>query len=265
LLITRKKRNGIEYITQIGTGNYNEKTARFYTDMCLMTSHKGIGEDAANFFNSLFMGSMVDASEHLLVAPLCLKSKIMAMIDEEISFAKKDLPAQIILKLNSISDKEVIDKLIEAAGYGVKIKMIVRGICCFKPFLTQGEQNIEIISIVGRFLEHSRVYVFGLEERQSVYISSADFMTRNTDRRVEVAAPVYDPVIKDSILNIVEMTFMDNVKSRMLMPNGTYEYKKDKTGGFESQLYLYKQAYCLSGKKFYQEPTKKKKYFLKFK
>ena len=195
-LITKKGKDGIEYITQIGTGNYNEKTARLYTDLSLMTADEQIGMDAARVFQALTKGETVEESDHLLVAPKCLQNRIIDMIGEEIEHKKNGEEAYIGLKLNSLTDKKIIDKLVEASQAGVHIDMIIRGISCLIPGVEGQTENIRIISIVGRFLEHSRIYIFGCGERRKYYISSADFMTRNTVKRVEVAAPVCAPAIK---------------------------------------------------------------------
>lgn len=244
LLITRKIGNKIEYITQVGTGNYNEKTAKLYTDLSLLTSRKEIGSDASVVFNSLFMGAVVESVSHLLVAPLCFKPQVITLIDKEIAFAKQGEPAQILLKMNSVTDKVLIDKLIEASCAGVKIKMLVRGICCFKPGIKGLTENIEVHSIVGRYLEHSRILAFGIGERQKVYISSADFMTRNTERRVEVAAPIYSEPIKQMILEQLGLMFHDTLKLRTQNSDGIYE-RCDKTGKPElnAQERLYEIAY----------------------
>lgn len=243
LLITCKSGNKISYITQIGTGNYNEKTSRLYTDLSMMTARKEIGSDASVVFNSLFMGSVVESSSHLLVAPLCLKSQVISLIDKEITFAKQGQPSQLILKMNSITDKVLIDKLIEASMAGVKIKMLVRGICCFKPGVEGYTENIEISSIVGRFLEHSRIMVFGLGERQRIYISSADFMTRNTERRVEVATPIYSEPLKKMILEILGTMLKDNQKRRVQDSHGIYTHYREEAKPLNAQEKLYEMSY----------------------
>lgn len=244
LLITRKIGNKIEYITQVGTGNYNEKTARLYTDLSLMTANRDIGSDASVVFNSLFMGSVVDSVSRLLVAPLCFKPQVISLIDQEIACAKQGEPAQILLKMNSVTDKVLIDKLIEASCAGVQIKMLVRGICCFKPGIPGLTENIEIYSIVGRFLEHSRILVFGTGARQKIYISSADFMTRNTERRVEVAAPIYSEPIKKQILAILDLMFRDTQKMRKQGPDGIYRHIENAAEPkVNSQERLYAIAY----------------------
>ena len=187
-LITRKNGGQVEYITQIGTGNYNEKTSRLYTDLSLMTANVEIGLEASNVFQALSKGEVVEHSEHLLVAPKCLQNKVLAMLDEEIAHARNGEEAYAGFKLNSLTDKKIIDKLIEASEAGVKIDMVVRGICCLIPGVEGKTENIRIISIVGRFLEHSRIYIFGNSKRRKYYIASADFMTRNTVRRVEAVS-----------------------------------------------------------------------------
>ena len=201
-LITRKNGGQVEYITQIGTGNYNEKTSRLYTDLSLMTANVEIGLEASNVFQALSKGEVVEHSEHLLVAPKCLQNKVLAMLDEEIAHARNGEEAYAGFKLNSLTDKKIIDKLIEASEAGVKIDMVVRGICCLIPGVEGKTENIRIISIVGRFLEHSRIYIFGNSKRRKYYIASADFMTRNTVRRVEVAAPVYDERLQNKLQDI---------------------------------------------------------------
>ena len=195
-LITKKTDEQIEYYTQIGTGNYNEKTSRLYTDLSLMTYNVDIGLEAANVFQALAMGETIKHVDHLLVAPKCLQNKILDMIDEEIAHARAGEPAYIGLKMNSLTDKKIMEKLVEASCAGVRIDMVIRGICCLIPQVPGKTENIHVRSIVGRFLEHSRIYIFGSEGREKIYIASADFMTRNTLRRVEVAAPVYDEEIK---------------------------------------------------------------------
>lgn len=242
-LITKKGADGIEYITQIGTGNYNEKTARLYTDLSLMTADEQIGMDAARVFQALAKGETVEESEHLLVAPKCLQSRIIDMIDEEIRNKKNGEDAYIGLKLNSLTDKKIMDKLVEASCAGVHIDMIIRGICCLIPGVKGQTENIHIISIVGRFLEHSRIYIFGCGENRKYYISSADFMTRNTVKRVEVAAPVYDPVIKTRIQGMFDLMLGDNRKARKENADGKYILVKCEGEPVNSQEALYQEAY----------------------
>lgn len=242
-LITKKGKDGIEYITQIGTGNYNEKTARLYTDLSLMTADEQIGMDAARVFQALAKGETVEESEHLLVAPKCLQSRIIDMIEDEIQNKKNGRDAYIGLKLNSLTDKRIIDKLIEASCAGVHIDMIIRGICCLIPGAEGKTENIHIISIVGRFLEHSRIYMFGCGENRKYYISSADFMTRNTVKRVEVAAPVYAQALKDRIQGIFDLMLSDNKKARVENADGNYTLVKCEGEPVNSQEALYQEAY----------------------
>lgn len=248
-LITRKEDNKVSCITQIGTGNYNEKTAKQYTDYSLMTSSVEIGMEALRVFNELAMGQVMEHTEHLLVAPKCLQNKVLDMIDDEISFAKLGEPAYVGAKLNSLTDRTIMKKLIEASQAGVKIELIVRGICCLVPGIPGYTENIKIISIVGRFLEHSRVYIFGTEERERMYISSADFMTRNTLKRVEVGVPIYDEMTRIRINEMFSIMLQDNVKARIQGPDGIY--RKQKTDGepLNSQEYFYAQAYENANKK----------------
>ena len=242
-LITKKGKDGIEYITQIGTGNYNEKTARLYTDLSLMTVDEKIGMDAARVFQALTKGETVEESDHLLVAPKCLQNRIIEMIEEEIRHKKNGEDAYIGLKLNSLTDKRIIDKLTEASQAGVHIDMIIRGISCLIPGVKGQTENIRIISIVGRFLEHSRIYIFGCGERRKYYISSADFMTRNTVKRVEVAAPVYAPAIKERIQGIFDLMLSDNKKAREEDSEGNYALVKCEGEPVNSQEALYQEAY----------------------
>ena len=251
-LITRKSDNRIEYITQIGTGNYNENTAKLYTDFSLMTASVDIGVEANEIFNELAMGKAVKQTKYLLAAPNCLQNKIISMIDDEIKIANRGQKAYIGVKINSLTDKKIIDKLIEASQAGVEIEMIVRGICCLKPGIKGYTDNIKIISIVGRFLEHSRIYIFGTEDRAKVYISSADYMTRNTLRRVEIAVPIYDEDIKVRILEMFSVMMSDNVKARIQNPDGTYTKRSniepnEEEETMNSQEYFYQQAYNNSG------------------
>lgn len=225
-LITRKNGNGVQYITQIGTGNYNEKTSALYTDLCLMTANKDIAAEAGAVFNALSMGTLVEDTQHLLVAPLSLQNKIIELIDGEIAKAKKGEEAYIGLKMNSVTDRVLIDKLAEASMNGVKVRMVIRGICCLVAGVKGYTENIEVTSIVGRYLEHARIYMFGKGENMKLYISSADFMTRNTIRRVEVAAPIYDKHVRERIVQIFETMLADNVKARVMLPDSSYKYKR---------------------------------------
>ncbi len=242
-LITRKTEEGLSYITQIGTGNYNEKTAKLYTDLSLMTANKEIGKEAAIVFNALLMGEIVEETNHLLVAPKCLQGKVIAMIDEEIAYAENGESAYIGIKMNSLTDKVIIKKLIEASQAGVKIEMIIRGICCLISGVEGMTENITVISVVGRFLEHSRIYRFGVGEREKVYISSADFMTRNTLRRVEIAVPIYDKTIKESLHHLFNTVMMDNEKGKIQNAEGDYEDRNSGEVKINSQELFYQEAY----------------------
>ena len=242
-LITRKKQGKVGYITQIGTGNYNEKTARLYTDLSLMTADPKIGTEAARVFQALAMGETVEDMDHLLVAPKCLQNKVLAMIDEEIEHAKVGEQAYIGLKMNSLTDKRIMNKLVEASCAGVHIDMVVRGICCLIPGVKGQTENIHIISIVGRFLEHSRIYIFGTQERAKIYISSADFMTRNTLRRVEVAAPIEDPDIRMQIQEMFVTMLSDNRKARTMNNKGNYKIEPSDNAPLNSQEVFLEQAY----------------------
>ena len=242
-LVTKKSEGQVEYYTQIGTGNYNEKTARLYTDLSFMTANVEIGLEAAKVFQALSMEETVDNVQHLLVAPRCLQNKVLSMIDEEIACAKEGKEAYIGLKMNSLTDKKIIDKLIEASQAGVKIDMVIRGICCLIPGVKGKTENIQVRSIVGRFLEHSRIYIFGTQEREKVYIASADFMTRNTLRRVEVAAPVYDKDLKMQLEEMFITMLSDNQKARQEDSRGNYEIAEAQETPLNSQVFFYEQAY----------------------
>lgn len=251
-LITRKVGDEIQYITQVGTGNYNEKTSRLYTDLSLITADKRIGEEAAKVFQAILLGSVVEDMEHLLVAPKCLQNKILAMIENEIQIAKEGKPAYIGIKINSLTDKKIIDKLIDASRAGVKIDMVIRGINCLRSGIPGDTGNIHIVSIVGRFLEHSRIYIFGTHDRDKVYIASADFMTRNTLRRVEVAAPLYDETVKNKVRKMFATMLRDNVKAREQQPDGSYQKLSMVGPVLNSQEYFYEEAYMEAGDAFHQ-------------
>ena len=242
-----KRGKDVEYVTQIGTGNYNEKTARLYTDLCLMTGNQSIGAEAARGFNALSLGEVMKRTEHLLVAPKCLQNKVIDKIAREIQIAKDGGEGYIGVKINSLTDKKIIDKLIEASQAGVKIEMVIRGICCLHPGVKGKTDNIRIISIVGRFLEHSRIYIFGKGEREEMFIGSADFMTRNTVRRVEVATPLYDKDIRDRVRSFFQLQMSDNVKARELKKDGSYDYVKHTKPEIDSQSIFYEEAYKAAG------------------
>lgn len=241
--ISRKTDNGISYITQIGTGNYNEKTSALYTDLSLITANQEIGKEVANIFAALLRGEVIEESEHLLVAPKCLQNKILDMIDDEIKHVRKGDEGYIGIKINSLTDKDIIEKLVEASKAGVKIEMIVRGICCLIPGIKGVTDNITVISIVGRFLEHSRIYRFGTKEREKVFIGSADYMTRNTLRRVEVATPIYDNEIRERIDSMFEIMMKDDEKGKILNKKGLYEDRQINESKLNSQELFYKVAY----------------------
>ena len=244
VVIELKAEDGIEYYTQIGTGNYNEKTSRLYTDLSYLTARVEIGLEAADVFQTLDKGETVKETKHLLVAPNCLQNKVLAMIDEEIHHAKAGEEAYIGLKMNSLTDKKIIDKLIYASESGVKIDMVIRGINCLIPQVKGKTDNIRVISIVGRFLEHSRIYIFGCGERKKIYIASADFMTRNTVRRVEVATPIYDPEIAQRLEEMFITMLSDNQKARVEDGEGNYHLVDAREDApLNSQEFFYETAY----------------------
>ena len=242
LLITLRDGDGVSYITQVGTGNYNERTSRLYTDLCLMTADRDFGTDASVVINAIMVGNTVESTNKQLVAPNGLKSRIVEFIDNEITYGED---GYIGIKMNSLTDKDIIEKLAEASRAGVKIELVVRGICCLVAGVEGSTENIRVISIVGRFLEHSRIYIFGKGERRRVYISSADFMTRNTERRVEVAAPILDRALADRVTEAFNLMLKDNVKAREQDRDGSYRHVERSEGEepLNSQLYFYKQAY----------------------
>ena len=242
-LISRKTEEGVSYITQIGTGNYNEKTSALYTDLSLITANQEIGKEAAEVFAALLKGETVEETNLLLVAPKCLQNKVLDMMDEEIAHVKNGEEGYIGIKINSLTDKVIINKLVEASQAGVKIEMIVRGICCLIPKVKGYTENIEVVSIVGRFLEHSRIYRFGTKEREKVYIASADFMTRNTVRRVEVAAPVLDEKLKMRLDWMFETMMNDDEKGKSLNSNGNYVDRSLNDVKLNSQELFYAIAY----------------------
>ena len=238
-LITYRNRNNIEYITQVGTGNYNEKTATMYTDVSLITADKGIGEDAAVFFKNMSIGNLNGSYQHIIVSPTSLKPKVLSLMDEEI---KKGTNGRIIMKMNSVTDVDFIQKVSEASNAGVKVDLIVRGICCILPGVKGYTENLRVTSIVGRYLEHPRIFLFGTGADQKIYIGSADMMTRNTEKRVEVACPVYDETIRKQLTHMLKIMLTDNVKARELKSDGKY-YKKEKgTSKVNSQEYFMREA-----------------------
>lgn len=229
-LITRTTDQGVQYITQIGTGNYSEKTATLYTDLSLITANPVIGEDATDFFTHMALGAAPETSAKLLVAPHIFKPAVLSLIDEEICKAQAGAPSRIVMKLNSLTDRDVIDRLADASCAGVPIDLIVRGICCLTPGLKGKTENIRIRSIVGRFLEHSRILSFGVGDEERIFIGSADLMTRNTEKRVEVACPVTDPACVDRLHEILDLCLRDNVKARIHDKHGELERPKRADG-----------------------------------
>ena len=247
-LISRKTEQGVSYVTQIGTGNYNEKTSALYTDLSLITGNQEIGKEAAEVFAALLRGETVEETHLLLVAPKCLQNKVLDMI-EEIQHVKNGEEGYIGIKINSLTDKVIISKLVEASQAGVKIEMIVRGICCLIPGVKGYTENITVISIVGRFLEHSRIYRFGTKERENVYIASADFMTRNTLRRVEVAAPVLDERLKNQLDWMFETMMKDDEKGKCRTEKGIYVDRNLHVQKLNSQECFYEAAYANAEKR----------------
>lgn len=248
-LISRKTEQGVSHVTQIGTGNYNEKTSALYTDLSLITGNQEIGKEAAEVFAALLRGETVEETHLLLVAPKCLQNKVLDMIEEEIQHVKNGEEGYIGIKINSLTDKVIISKLVEASQAGVKIEMIVRGICCLIPGVKGYTENITVISIVGRFLEHSRIYRFGTKERENVYIASADFMTRNTLRRVEVAAPVLDERLKNQLAWMFETMMKDDEKGKCLTEKGIYVDRNLHVQKLNSQECFYEAAYANAEKR----------------
>lgn len=238
-LITYRNKNEIKYITQIGTGNYNEKTAKLYTDFSLMTANQEIGEDASVFFKNMAVGNLYGIYRHLIVSPTSLKPKVLYLMDQEI---KKGSEGRIIMKMNSVTDMDFIHKVAEASRAGVKIDLIVRGICCILPGIPGETENLKVTSIVGRFLEHPRVFVFGTGEDQKVYIGSADMMTRNTEKRVEVACPIYNENIKKRLVRCLNIMLADNVKAREMLSDGTYTKKPVVERSVNSQAIFMQEA-----------------------
>ena len=242
-LISRKTDKGVSYITQIGTGNYNEKTSALYTDLSLITANQEIGKEAAEVFAALLKGEVVEKSNLLLVAPKCLQNRVLDMIQEEIDQVKQGKEGYIGIKINSLTDKVIINKLVEASQAGVKIEMVVRGICCLIPEIKGYTENIKVVSIVGRYLEHSRIYRFGTKEREKIYIASADFMTRNTVRRVEVAAPVLNEKLKERLDWMFETMMNDDEKGKRLTETGNYADRSLNDVKLNSQEIFYAMAY----------------------
>lgn len=253
-LITRRSQGSVQYITQVGTGNYNEKTALQYTDLSLITANPAIGQDANHFFQNLAIGNVSGQYEHLMVAPSSLKTGIIREIDREIA---KRGEGRIFIKMNAITDIDLIEKLKQASCAGVRVRMIVRGICCILPDIPEKTENIEVISIVGRFLEHSRVYCFGQGNDERMYIASADFMTRNTEKRVEVACPIYDQNVREKIHYLMDTCWADNVKARALQRDGSYRTRPIRETPIDSQQMLMAKALEPDDQMIDLEPDKK--------
>ena len=241
-LITRTCGNEVQYFTQIGTGNYNEKTSAQYTDYSYMTARRSIGQDAVNFFQNMAIGNLEGSYQELLVSPHSLKAHILEMIDTEISRASENVPARIFMKMNSMTDRDIIDRLQKASAAGVQVRLIIRGICSLLPGEIRKTEHIEVHGIVGRYLEHARVYCFGYEPHCRLYIASADMMTRNTEKRVEVGCPIYDPKQKERILHDLELMWRDNVKARRMDQEGCYERIDNGLPPLDSQEELMKEA-----------------------
>lgn len=238
-LVTRREKGHTEYFTQVGTGNYNEKTAKQYTDLSYITSRKEIGQDAAEFFKNMAIRNLEGEYHHLLVAPHAMKDRLLKLIDREIEKGDK---GRIFLKVNSVTELELIDRLRDASCAGVRVEMIVRGICCLLPRVETETDNVKITSIVGRYLEHSRIYLFGEGADEVMYISSADFMTRNMDRRVEVGCPIVDPAIRARIHRLIDVQRADNTKARLMRSDGTYQPVVNRREPVDSQQTLMDDA-----------------------
>mgnify|MGYP002584796151 FL=1 len=267
-LITRKVGDSVKYTVQVGTGNYNEKTAELYTDLCLMTSNNDIAQDACEVFRTLSMGELVESSKALMVAPHCLQNKVVELMDNEISIARAGGEGYVAAKLNSLTDKVLMDKIIECSQAGVKVELVIRGISCLVAGVEGVTDNVQIRSIVGRYLEHARIYIFGTGVRKKVYISSADYMTRNTTRRVEVAAPILSEEVKKRVLDIFDTQMQDNVKARIMQPDGKYVRAERGDIAIDAQSRFYAEAYANAPKPApvndskAVEPEKEKKGFL---
>lgn len=231
-LITLRRGDKLSYVTQIGTGNYNEHTNEQYTDLSLMTADEQIGLDGTAFFQNMLVGNLEGTYRHLLVAPAGIKPRLLELIDQEIA---KGPEGRIRIKANSMTEREVMDKLAEASQAGVQVQLILRGICCLRPGIPARTENIHVTSIVGRFLEHGRIYCFGRGKNAVVYIASADLMTRNLNHRVEIACPVYDQQVREQLLWILHTQLEDNVKASSLLPDGSYCRKVNTLAPCDSQ------------------------------
>lgn len=237
-LITTRSRGKTGYLTQIGTGNYNEKTNAMYTDLCLMTADQAIGEDAAAFFRNMLVNDLEGKYRQLRVSPFGIREELCRRIDGQAALGRE---GYICIKANSVTHRAVIDRLCKASQAGTEVRLIIRGICCILPGVPGYTDNIHITSVVGRYLEHARVYVFGRGEQGAVYLSSADLMTRNLDRRVEIACPVHDPQLKQQLRWMLESQLRDNVKASDLLPDGTYA-RRHGAVPFDCQNYFMEQS-----------------------
>ena len=260
-LITRLERGRPQYITQIGTGNYNERTAKLYADLSLITASEEIGRDANTFFKNMLISNLNGQYEHLLVAPNWLRDQLFILIDAEIKKAKAGLPCGILIKMNSLTDRNSIDKLSEASQAGVPVRLIIRGICCLIPGVPGRTENIAVRSIIGRFLEHSRVYCFGDRDDMRIYISSADLMTRNVERRIEAACPVFDPEIKRRLLHILDTQLREDIRAWIMNPDGSYSLREDGDATFHCQDYFMHEAMMERFAQPSPAPEKKKGWF----
>lgn len=239
-LITRKVHNQIQYITQVGTGNYNEKTSELYTDLSFISTDPKMGEDATRVFQTLCVGEVVESTERLWVAPNCFESNVLRYIQEQIDLARSGGEGYVFIKVNSLNDMEIMEKLIEASQAGVKVEMVIRGICCLCPGIPGYTDNIRIKSIVGRYLEHSRIFIFGTGEQQRIFMGSGDLLNRNTRRRVEVFAEVRDGDPRREILHLVDAIRMDNQNSWEMLSDGSYvKDNSDHAEPLDSHTYLH--------------------------
>lgn len=243
VLITRRTHGRPQHMVNLSTGNYNESTARLYCDLSLFSADPVLCNDAVQFFRNMEIGNLYGSYRKLLVAPSSLKPGILNLISQEMAKAAEGLPARIIMKMNSLTDKDIIDKLISASQAGVKVDLIIRGICCLRPEVPGYTDNITVRSIVGRFLEHARIFCFGEGEDTQYYIGSADMMTRNTERRVEILTPVTEPRLCAQLRELVQAQLKDNTKARFLHANGDYTRTVTEEEPFDSQIYLFEQAY----------------------
>ena len=239
-LITRKVHNQIQYITQVGTGNYNEKTSELYTDLSFISTDPKMGEDATRVFQALCVGEVVESTERLWVAPNCFESNVLRYIQEQVDLARSGGEGYVFIKVNSLNDMEIMEKLIEASQAGVKVEMVIRGICCLCPGIPGYTDNIRIKSIVGRYLEHSRIFIFGTGEQQRIFMGSGDLLNRNTRRRVEVFAEVRDGDPRREILHLMDAIRMDNQNSWEMLSDGSYvKDNSDHAEPLDSHTYLH--------------------------